>query len=210
MTVPQIPSRSPASQDSPARPRWVRAGLLAGGFVALLWLLEIIDAASGHQLDRLGIRPRTGEGLVGVLLAPMIHFGWGHLESNTVPTLVLGFLVLAANIARGLAATAVVWLVGGLGVWLLAPGNTITAGASVLVFGWLVYLLVRGLFNRRVGQILLGVVLLLLYGGLLLGVLPGHPGVSWQGHLFGAIGGVLAAWLLADDDRADRADRARE
>jgi len=180
--------------------------LLALGFVALLWLLEAIDAASGNDLDHLGIRPRAGEGLLGVLFAPLLHFGWGHLESNTIPALMLAFLVLVSGIGRGLAATAVIWIVSGLGVWLVSPGNSITAGASVLIFGWLVYLMVRGVFSRRIGQILLGVILLVGYGGLLLGVLPGQPGVSWQGHLFGAIGGAIAAWLLADDaeDRTTR------
>lgn len=203
MTLQQPPTR-------PTRPTptWVRAGLLAVGFVGLLWVLEAIDAASGNDLDQLGIRPRSGEGLVGVVFAPLLHFGWGHLEANTVPALVLAFLVLASGIGRGLAATAVIWIVSGLGVWLFSPGNSITAGASVLIFGWLVYLMVRGVFNRRVGQIVLGVALLILYGGLLLGVLPGTPGVSWQGHLFGAIGGALAAWLLADD-ADDRAARLR-
>lgn len=204
MTLQQPPARQAPGRPSPT---WVRAGLLAVGFVALLWVLEAIDVASGNDLDQLGIRPRSGEGLVGVVFAPVLHFGWGHLESNTVPALVLAFLVLASGIGRGLAATAVIWIVSGLGVWLFSPGNSITAGASVLIFGWLVYLMARGVFNRRIGQILLGVVLLVLYGGLLLGVLPGTPGVSWQGHLFGAIGGALAAWLLADDAQ-DRAARA--
>jgi len=198
--------QDPAARTRPT-PTWVRAGLLALGFVAVLWLLEAVDVASGHDLDRLGIRPRSGEGLLGVVLAPLLHFGWGHLESNTIPALVLAFLVLLSGVGRGLAATAVIWIVSGLGVWLVSPGNSITAGASVLIFGWLVYLMVRGLFNRRIGQIVLGVVLMVMYGGLLLGVLPGQPGVSWQGHLFGAVGGALAAWLLADDadDRAARA-----
>lgn len=205
MTLQQPPTRPSPTRPTPT---WVRAGLLAVGFVALLWVLEAIDAASGNDLDQLGIRPRSGEGLLGVVFAPLLHFGWSHLESNTVPALVLAFLVLVSGIGRGLAATAVIWIVSGVGVWLFSPGNSITAGASVLIFGWLVYLMVRGVFNRRVGEILLGLALLVLYGGLLLGVLPGTPGVSWQGHLFGAIGGALAAWLLADD-ADDRVARAR-
>ena len=176
---------------------WTAAGGLAFGFVLLLWLLEIVDAASGYNLDDDGVRPRSTVGLLGIVFAPLLHAGWAHLEANTLPALVLFFLVLLGGIGRGLAATGVIWVVSGIGVWLVAPANTVTIGASGLIFGWLVYLVLRGFFTGRPGQILLGVVLFLLYGGLLWGVLPGQPGVSWQGHLFGAVGGGLAAWLLA-------------
>lgn len=183
------------------RSPWVVAGVGAVGFVALLWLLEIVDALAEHRLDQYGVRPRSDEGLLGILLAPLLHGGWLHLEANTVPALVLLFLVLVSGLARGLQATAIIWLVGGVGVWLVAPSNTIHLGASVLIFGWLVYLLLRGFWNRSAREILLGVVLFLVYGGLLLGVLPGEPGISWQGHLFGAIGGGLAAFLLGEPER---------
>jgi len=102
---------------------------------------------------------------------------------------------------RFLVVTAIVWIVSGLGVWLFAPPYSVTVGASGIIFGWLTYLLVRGLFNRDLTQIAIGVILFLVYGSVLWGVFPGTFGVSWQGHLFGAIGGVLAAWFLADRDR---------
>jgi len=172
---------------------WRDAALVTGAFVALLWVLEIVDAATGHPLDAYGVRPRSDEGLVGVLVAPMLHFGFDHLVGNTVPVAVLGFLALVTGIARGLLATAIIWVVGGLGVWLFAGTETTHAGASVLVFGWIVYLVVRGLLTGRTSEILIGVAVFLLYSGALLGVLPGQPGVSWQGHLFGAIGGGIAA-----------------
>lgn len=197
----RLPERS-------ARPTWVLAAFGAVGFVAVLWMIEIVDAVLGHRLDQYGVRPRSDEGLIGVVTAPLLHSGWLHLEANTVPSLVLLFLVLASGIARGIQATAIVWIVGGVGVWLLAPSDQNHLGASVLVFGWLVYLIVRGIFTRRASQIALGVVLLLGFGGLLLGVLPGQQGVSWQGHLFGALGGALAAWLLGDDERQRRAPTA--
>jgi membrane associated rhomboid family serine protease len=183
-------------QRTDRRSTWAQAGMITLGFVALLWVLEIVDAVSHHALDDYGVRPRSEDGLVGILFAPLLHGGWAHLEGNTLPVLVLGFLVLLGDVARGLAATAVIWLVSGIGVWLVSPPNTVTLGASVLVFGWLVYLIVRGVFTRRSSEIATGVVLLVFFGGLLLGVLPGQPGVSWQGHLFGAIGGGLAAaWV---------------
>lgn len=186
---------------------WVAAAVQSVGFVALLWVLEIVDVASGNRLDDLGIQPRSDEGLIGVLLAPVLHYGWGHLISNSVPALVLLFLVLVSGIGRGIAATAIIWVVGGLGVWLTAPANSITIGTSILIFGWLVYLMIRGIWSRSAGEIILGMVLFFLYGGLLLGVLPGQPGISWQGHLFGAIGGALAAALLSDPRRARSRDR---
>lgn len=184
------------------RPLWQRAALITGGFVVLLWALEIADTASGHQLDEYGVQPRTDEGLLGVLFAPMLHFGFDHLVSNTIPVLVLGFLTLVTGLAHGLRATAIIWVIGGLGVWLLAPSGTIHAGASLLIFGWIVYLIVRGFVTRHPVQVLIGVAVFLLYSGALLGVLPGQPGVSWQGHLFGAIGGFVAARTGTLDRRA--------
>lgn len=180
------------------RPGWQQAALISGGFVVLLWVTELLDAATPLSLDDNGIRPRSGEGLFGVLLAPLLHGGWGHLVSNTVPALILGFLALATGLGRGLLATAVIWVVGGLGVWLLAGGNSVHIGASGLVFGWLSYVVVRGFVNRSFGEIAIGVVVAIVYGGLIWGVLPGQPGVSWQGHLFGALAGILAAVLVSD------------
>ncbi|MEI5671680.1 MULTISPECIES: rhomboid family intramembrane serine protease [unclassified Nocardioides] len=181
------------------RPVWQQAIGLVGGFVVLLWVLEIVDSVADHRLDQYGVRPRDAEGLLGIAFAPLLHGGWGHLEANTVPVVVLGFLVLATGIARGLAATGVIWVVGGLGTWLVAPSYTVHIGASVLIFGWMTYLLVRGVLNRSLAEVLIGLGVLVIWGGLLWGVLPGDPGVSWQGHLFGAVGGVVAAWVLRPD-----------
>jgi len=167
-------------------------------FVATLWAIEVVDVVLGNTLDEEGVQPREGEGLLGVLFAPLLHAGWGHLAANSVPLLVLGFLILVTGVGHWVSVTAIVWVVGGLGVWLTGPENTVHIGASVLVFGWLVHLLLRGLFTLRIGQIALGVVVFLIYGGALWGVLPGQAGISWQGHLFGAVGGALAAWLTAD------------
>lgn len=191
--------------DRPAT--WLGAAVWSLGFVALLWALEMADAATGYPPESLGIEPRTDEGLLGIALAPLLHAGFLHLEANTVPALVLGFLVLVSGVARGLLATAVIWVVGGLGVWLVAPADTVHVGASVLIFGWLVYLMLRGVWTRRVGEIVLGIILFFAYGGLLLGVLPGQPGVSWQGHLFGAVGGGLAAYWLAPGQQRRDPDR---
>lgn len=183
-----------------SKPSWVTAAVVIGGFVALLYAIEFYDQNSRVRLDREGVQPRESEGLLGILFAPLLHGGWDHLAANAVPLLVLGFLILLGGLGHWLEVTLVVWIVGGVGTWLIGPDNTVHIGASVLVFGWLVHLILRGFFTRRLGQIALGVVVIFLYGGALWGVLPGQPGISWQGHLFGAVGGALAAWLTAGTD----------
>jgi membrane associated rhomboid family serine protease len=185
-----------SSYASRRRPEWRGAGVWSAGFVAVLWVSEIIDTVLGNRLDAEGIRPGSTDGLSGVLFAPLLHGGFGHLIANTVPLLVLGFLILLSGVGQWAAVTAAVWVVGGLGTWLFGGVGTVHIGASGLVFGWLTYLIVRGLVTRRPGQIVVGLAVFLLYGGALWGVLPGQPGISWQGHLFGAIGGVVAAWFL--------------
>lgn len=185
------------------RSRVLVAAQVIAAFVALLYVVELVDTVLGNRLDAAGVRPREVDGLDGILFAPLLHGGWGHLVANTGPLLVLGFLILLAGVLRWVAVTAVVWLVGGAGVWVTGGEGTLHVGASILAFGWLVYLLVRGLFSRSAAQVVLGLLLLFVYGGVLWGVLPGRPGVSWQGHLFGALGGLLAAWWLGRRDRPE-------
>ena len=184
--------------DLRARPGWQVAAFGALDFVVLLWGIELVDVAASHRLDGWGIRPRSGEGLLGILAAPLLHGGWGHLSANTVPALVLGFLTLATGIGRGLAATAIIWLLGGLAVWVVAGGSSVHLGASGLIFGWLTYLVVQGFVDRKPLEIVVGLGVLVVYGGVLWGVLPGTPGVSWQGHLFGALAGVVAAFAVRE------------
>jgi len=172
-----------------------------GAFVVFLYAVEAVDTVLGNRLDFAGVQPREADGLDGILFAPILHGGWLHLVANTVPLLVLGFLILLSGVGRWVAVTAVVWVVGGVGTWLTGQPNSVHIGASVLVFGWLVYLLLRGIFSRRPAQVLVGVLVLFVYGGALWGVLPVQSGISWQAHLFGALGGGIAAWWLASRDR---------
>lgn len=167
------------------------------GFTVLLYLVELVDVLLHGTLDREGIVPRTLGGLDGVVWAPLLHGSWAHLFANTIPVLVFGFLAMAGGIVRWVAVTVLIWAVSGLGVWLTGDTNTVTIGASGLAFGWLAYLLVRGLFNRSLGQLTVAAVLLVIWGGTLWGLLPGQSGISWQAHLFGAIGGIVAAWLAS-------------
>jgi membrane associated rhomboid family serine protease len=214
------PSGYPATQPPKKRSRWVTGGITIASFVALLYVIEIIDGLSGHHLDENGIRPLEADGLLGIIWAPLLHANWQHLVANTLPALVLGFLMTLAGLSRFIFATAIVWIVGGLGTWLI--GNvgvhcpyvgvsceTNHIGASGLIFGWLTFLIVFGFFTRNVWEIVVGVIVLFVYGSVLLGVLPGTPGVSWQGHLAGAIGGVLAAYLLSSPERKARELRRR-
>ena len=187
------------------RELWLHVGLL-GGLVGLLWVVELVDAVVfGGGLDQLGIRPRTADGLRGILVAPFLHGGFPHLIANTVPLLVLGWLVMLRDAWHFVAVLVVTTLVGGLGVWALGRPGSVHIGASLWIFGLLGYLLAAGWFERRLGTILLSIFAFALYGGALWGVLPGENGVSWESHLFGFLGGVLSArWLVGRSRRRGR------
>jgi membrane associated rhomboid family serine protease len=197
------------------RPTWVAGGITILGFVALLYLVEAFDSVTGHRLDINGIRPLQADGLWGIIFAPLLHASWQHLFANTVPALVLGFLVTLTGLSRFIAATVIVWVVGGFGTWLIGNlgstcgGSADIIGASGLIFGWLTFLLVFGWFARNVIQIIVGLVVLFLYGWVLWGAVPVHgcTGISWQGHLCGGIAGVLAAYLLSTQQRKARQQR---
>ncbi len=169
--------------------------MIVGLLVAVMWVEEIIDLIPGTPFDSWGIEPRSLAGLVGIPLAPFLHSGFRHLLANTLPFLILGGIIASGGIGRFVRVSVIVGLVSGLGTWLFATPGTVHLGASGLVFGYLTYLIGRGIFARNVLWLAGGVLILLVYGGVLWGLLP-RPGVSWTGHLFGAIGGVLAAWVL--------------
>lgn len=192
----KLPSeREPAETDLFTEAR-TQARIL-GGFVGLLWVIQIVNAVVfDGALARLGIHPRSLAGLLGILFAPFLHLNFAHLIANTVPLLVLGWFVMLRRKRDLLTVSVISALVGGLGTWLIAPAISIHVGASILIFGYLGYLLFRGIFERRFWPIIGSLVVFFLYGGALFGVLPGEAGVSWQGHLFGLLGGILSARLL--------------
>jgi membrane associated rhomboid family serine protease len=169
---------------------------VVGAMAALMWVVEIVDSALGGDLDGYGIEPRDPDGLVGVVFAPFLHGGFGHLIGNTIPFLALGFVIALGGAARVLAVTAIVAVVGGLATWLIGPENSNHIGASGIVFGYAAYLVSRFLYTRNALHLGAGVAVVLIWGTtLLIGFVP-TPGVSWQGHLFGAVGGIVAARLL--------------
>ena len=204
----------PATQQPKKRRAWVVGGATIVSFVVLLWIIELFDSLSGHHLDNNGIRPLETDGLLGIIFAPLLHSNWQHLMANTGPALVLGFLMTLAGMSRFIFATAIIWILGGFGTWLIgnigAPTfngmqvETNHIGASGLIFGWLTFLIVFGFFTRKVWEIVVGVIVLVIYGSVLLGALPGTLGVSWQGHLCGGIAGVLAAYMLSGPERKAR------
>ncbi|WP_460707138.1 rhomboid family protein [Luteococcus sediminum] len=167
--------------------------MLAAVPVGIMWVLEAVDTTSRNALDRFGIQSWSLEGLWGLATAPWLHHGWQHLVNNSGPLLVLGFLVALSGLRRWLATTLVVALTSGLAAWLLSPPGTLTLGASGIVFGWLTYLVARGLWSRNLVQVLVGIGVFIVYGGILWGVLPSTPGISWQAHLGGAVGGLASA-----------------
>ncbi len=172
-------------------------------WAALAWGLEAVDQFFlKERLDNYGIRPLELDGLWGILCAPLLHGGFAHLTANTVPFLVLGWFVLAGRKGDFFLVNAIVVILGGLGVWL--TGNWLTDheksihfGASGVIFGYLGFLLFRGVFERSIRSIFVALLAGGLYGGLVFGLVPGKQGVSWQGHLFGFVAGAVTAKLLA-------------
>jgi membrane associated rhomboid family serine protease len=170
--------------------------------VLLAWILELVDrVAYGGTLDRFGIQPREVGRLWAILVAPLLHVGWVHLASNTGPFIVLGWLVLLRGIRDFVVVSVCAILIGGLGVWIFGAANSIHVGASGVVFGYLGYLLARGYFERSVWSVVLAIGAGILYGSVLWGLVPGQRGISWEGHLFGLVGGVAAARLLVSSQR---------
>lgn len=171
--------------------------LILGGLVAIMWILEILDIfVFGGRLDIYGVLPRNIIGLRGILFMPFLHGGFPHLIANTIPFLTLGWFVMLRETSDFFIVSIVTMVVSGLGVWLIgSPGLHI--GASGVIFGYLGYLLLRGYFERNISSIFLSLIVGFFYGSLIWGVLPVQRGVSWEGHLFGFIGGVIAARLLS-------------
>jgi membrane associated rhomboid family serine protease len=197
-TAPPVTTRSPVPVSGARAQRAgdrTQAFVLLAAMLVLMWVVEAVDLVAG-DLDSAGIRPRDPEGLVGIVASPFLHGNFGHLLGNTIPFAVLGVAIALGGLLRVLAVVAITAAIGGIGTWLTAPEGTVHIGASGLVFGFAAYLIARGAYSRRPLHILGGLVVLVLYGStLLLGLVP-TPGVSWQGHLFGAIGGVVSARVL--------------
>ena len=166
------------------------------GFVLIIWIVELVNLVLGHRLNILGIFPRTVAGLPGIVLSPFLHLGIGHVLLNTIPFVILGWLVILHGNRVFLEVSVVIILVSGAGIWLLGRSGY-HVGASGLIFGYFGFLVGRGWYERSVSSILIAVVTIVLYGGMLWGLLPLRNGVSWEAHLFGLLAGILAARLVS-------------
>lgn len=168
------------------------------GFVALLWAIEIVDAVLfAGSLDRFGVRPRSVGGLIGIAFAPLLHMGFGHLIANTLPLITLGWLIMLRETRDLIVVTVLSALASGLGVWLIGASYSVHIGASGVIFGYFGFLLLRGYFERSLLSIGLSLAVAAVYGGMLWGVFPSGFRISWEGHLFGFLGGVFAARLMS-------------
>lgn len=190
-----------AAESSAREPRfratsWSGALVLMCGFVAILWIVNVINAHEDYRLNRFGLRPREIDGLWGILTTPFLHAGYGHLLSNTAPVLLIGWVLLLSGVRTWLIVTAAVVVVGDFAAWLAAPSGLVV-GASGLVFGWLGYLVARAYFARTVKWIVIAVAVLFFFGTLLGRLLPTfEAGTSWQLHLCGFGAGIAVAAAL--------------
>src|SRR5580700_12292055 len=176
-------------------------------FLAILWLVQLANVLDHYQLtSSYGIRPRDLSSLPDIAAAPFLHVNWTHIESNSGPLFIFGFLAAYRGVVRFLGLTALVIVSSGMAAWATAPTNTVGVGASGVVFGYLGYILVRGLFDRHVIDIIIGAVMALCFAYQFTVLLP-HAGVGWQDHIGGLVAGVLGGWIFRERRRADRTAR---
>jgi membrane associated rhomboid family serine protease len=174
-----------------------RAMVLVGAFVALLWVIQLANWTDSYRLNTsFEIIPHSESHLADIITAPFLHISWQHLEGNSVPLLVLGFLAAYRGVAKFLGVTAIAIVTSGLAVWLFQSSNEPTVGASGVIFGYFGYVVVRGLFDRNFTDAIVGALAAIAYASILAVAIPGTPGVSWIGHAGGLAGGVLAGWIL--------------
>jgi len=179
--------------------RLKRTAMAVGAFVLLLWLVHIINALLPIEVRALGLRPRDAFGLSGILFAPLLHGSWSHLFGNTLPVFILGTAMLFGTPKAARLALPIIWLASGLLVWIFAR-DSIHVGASGLTYGMLFFVFLIGILRRDRRSIALALLVFFLYGGMIWGVLPQGPGISFESHLFGALSGILAAITLRHRD----------
>jgi membrane associated rhomboid family serine protease len=164
-----------------------------GGMLAVMWGAFFLTALTGGALMSLGVIPRTAIGLRGILFAPFLHASFNHLLANTIPFALLGWLVMLRDARHFVTVTMYAMVASGLAAWLLGAPGSVHIGASGLIFGYLGFLMLAGWFARSPASIILSIVVTIMWGGIVLGVVPGQSGISWQAHFGGFVGGILAA-----------------
>lgn len=162
-------------------------------FLGVIWAVQVLNLVTGYALNSwFGLIPRALGGLDGIVLMPLLHGSVGHAVSNSLPLVILGAVMTLTARRDVIAASVIIVLVCGLGVWIFGRA-ALHVGASGLVFGWFAFLIARGVVEKRLIPVVTALGVGVVYGSLIWGVFPGQPGVSWEAHLFGAMGGVLAA-----------------
>lgn len=166
-------------------------------YVVVIWAVHIVNQyVLGGSLLAYGVHPLDTTAWWTVFTAPLIHGNFAHLISNTIPGALFTFVIAASGKHVWLKSTLIITLVAGMGTWLIGGVGTVHIGASGVLYGWFAYLLVRGIFNRSMAQLAIGVVIASVYSGLIWGIFPTMPGVSWQAHLCGFIGGIIAGFMV--------------
>jgi membrane associated rhomboid family serine protease len=167
--------------------------VVLGGTLAVFWAVFVVNWFMGGALLSLGVIPRTTIGLRGILFAPFLHGSLNHIAANSIPFLVLGWMVMLRDERHFIPVTLAGMIGSGLMAWLLGAPGTVHIGASGVIFGYLGFLMLSGWYTRSFGSILLSMFVTLVWGSLVLGMMPGERGISWQAHIGGFLGGVLAA-----------------
>ncbi len=206
----RVPRRAPAISAQEAQSLLTsarKAFFVMVGILAALWIIQVINAADSYHLTfSYGIVPRDVGRLPDILFAPFLHFSWTHIEGNSGPLFIFGFLAAYRGLGKFAAVTAVVVLTSGFAAWLLESPRSVGAGASGVVFGYFGYIMVRGLFDRRLVDVIIGAVMALCFAYQFAVLLP-HQGIGWQAHVGGLAGGIVSGWLFRDG-RAARAARS--
>lgn len=189
---------------------WVGASIVMATFGVALWVVQIVNAARGYDLNRFALLPREQRGLWGILTEPFLHASYNDMLSDTLPVLLIGWVVMLAGLRVWIGVTAVVVLVGGALTWVIAPSHELVLGCSGLIFGWLGYLVARAIFSRNLRWIVTAAMVLLIFGALLGQLVPvAHSHQSWQVHVAGFVAGAGIAWLLHPRSRSARGKRRR-
>ncbi|HTC70907.1 MAG TPA: rhomboid family intramembrane serine protease [Acidothermaceae bacterium] len=174
-----------------------RALFVMAGVIALIWALQVVNWLDHYWLNRdFGLVARDPSRLPEIFTAPLLHISFTHIEDNSAPLFFLGFLAAYRGVRTFVAVTLLVIVTSGLGGWLFSPTHTVTVGASGVIFGYFSYVVVRGLVERHVLDVIVAVVVAVSYGSILRYVFPNDPKVSWQEHLFGLLGGIAAALIF--------------
>ena len=203
---------TPGGRHSGSRGRWDLAGgdaesvlaearkafFVMAGFLAVIWILQIANWADHYQITLdYGIRPRDVASLPEVLSAPFLHFSWAHIEGNSGPLFIFGFLAAYRGVRKFIWVTILIILTSGLAAWLAEPSNTIGAGASGLVFGYFGYIMVRGFFDRHLIDMVIGAIMALCFAYQFTVLVP-RAGIGWQAHIGGLVGGIAAGWIFRE------------